>query len=415
MTRGYAMRKDVACRGWLSCTSTVLFLVAMAMLSGCANLHTISRRTSVPFGEKNQGRVIHLDAQQRVVVFAAAKYCAEPSPDALAAYAAALGVAGAKLPNQSLAASMATGSMAGSIGLRTQSITLMRDTLYRTCEAALNGYLSDPQVAVLMARSQDLTAVILAIEQLTGAVAAPPINLSTSANASGASSLMASTEALNAARATEAKAKEQRDLAETKRDAAKSALDAAVSETAARRVAAANAPDDADMQRLLKEQLAIQEEKQQSLDVAEVEYGLKNSSYEAIKETADQIAAMRDSTMNATTASISGLARSGEMILPRNALSAQATTEIANTVETLVEGMMKKSYFADACMAVLMMPSDIAKAKQALESRAAETKSADPGFATLQQASADRLKKNYDEMTVLCLEYFKAKGTEALR
>lgn len=155
---------------------------------GCANVNTLARSSSTPMAG-GRSKAIHLDAQQRLVVFTAKKYCAEPSPDALAAYAAALGLSGSKLPGDSLAASGALNSVAGSIGLRTQSITLMRDTLYRNCEAAFNGYLSDEQVAIMMSRSQDLTAVILAIEQLTGAVAAPPVTLNTGGTSSSASTL----------------------------------------------------------------------------------------------------------------------------------------------------------------------------------------------------------------------------------
>lgn len=187
-------------------------LLLCATAAGCANVNTLARSSSIP--TQRGGKAIHLDAQQRLVVFTAMKYCAEPSPDALAAYAAALGFSGSKLPGDSLSASGALNSVAGSIGLRTQSITLMRDTLYRNCEAALNGYLGPEQMAVLMSRSQDLTAVILAIEQLTGAVAAPPVTLNTGGSSSSASTLAANTEALKAAEEQLARTKKARDEAE---------------------------------------------------------------------------------------------------------------------------------------------------------------------------------------------------------
>ena len=46
----------------------------------------------------------------------------------------------------------------------------MRDAFYRICEASNNGNLNDLEVATLLRRSQDLTAVVLAVEQLTRGV-----------------------------------------------------------------------------------------------------------------------------------------------------------------------------------------------------------------------------------------------------
>lgn len=48
----------------------------------------------------------------------------------------------------------------------------MRDALNRMCEAYGNGAIGEAQVVTLLNRSQDLTAVIFAVEQLTGAVTA---------------------------------------------------------------------------------------------------------------------------------------------------------------------------------------------------------------------------------------------------
>lgn len=61
----------------------------------------------------------------------------------------------------------------------------MRDALYRMCEAYANGAISEAQVITPLNRSQDLTAVILAVEQLTDAVAASQAVLTGSSGASG--------------------------------------------------------------------------------------------------------------------------------------------------------------------------------------------------------------------------------------
>ena len=106
-----------------------LLFVAIASLAGCANLNTIDRATSLDSAD-NQGKAIHLDIQQRLfIVNKMGKYCSEPSPDALAAFAAAVGI-GASPPTKGAASATTSGnSSAASVGLRTQSITLMRDAL----------------------------------------------------------------------------------------------------------------------------------------------------------------------------------------------------------------------------------------------------------------------------------------------
>lgn len=161
-----------------------LALSSLVMLSvglvGCANFNT-DRSTEIPAKSKDgtdggSGKLVHLDAQQRVVITnGLGSICAEPSPDALAAYASAVGLGGSVPGKGAASIAQALQSTAGSIGLRTQSITLMRDALYRLCEAYSNKVVSPIMMPTLLARSLDLTAVIVAIEQLTGAVAASQV------------------------------------------------------------------------------------------------------------------------------------------------------------------------------------------------------------------------------------------------
>jgi len=82
--------------------STLLVVLGVLTLSACANLNSIARRTRLPpSGPYNgTGRAIHLDVKQRLVVANQDGHvCAEPSPDALSAYAAALS-AGVSVPSQ---------------------------------------------------------------------------------------------------------------------------------------------------------------------------------------------------------------------------------------------------------------------------------------------------------------------------
>lgn len=152
-------------RPWAKAKS-VLFCVLFSTLLSCssANFRSIERNTALP----GDGIAVHLDAAQRVLVASKGVYCAEPSPDAIKALAATIGL---ELKGMSdTDATKLTGSLQEMIahtGVRTQSTTLMRDALYRICEAYHNGQLEEASVLHLLARSQDLTAVVLAIEQLT--------------------------------------------------------------------------------------------------------------------------------------------------------------------------------------------------------------------------------------------------------
>lgn len=103
--------------------------------------------------------------------------CSEPSPDALTALAASL--SGETKAGVNLAA--AYSENAASIGLRTQSIQLLRDQLYSICQAYANQGVSPYTYQTLLAKNQQNTIALMAIEQLTGVLKAPNIKLTTTA------------------------------------------------------------------------------------------------------------------------------------------------------------------------------------------------------------------------------------------
>ena len=114
---------------------------------------------------------LSLDAKQRIVISTDAGHrriiCAEPSPDALvaisqtfAAQAQAAGKGGGGLAaglNESAAA----------IGLRTATIQLLRDGLYRACEAYQNGAVNEFGYALLLNAYDDTMLNMMAIEGIT--------------------------------------------------------------------------------------------------------------------------------------------------------------------------------------------------------------------------------------------------------
>ena len=68
----------------------------------------------------------------------------------------------------------------------------MRDHLYRICEAYYGRALTGPTVASQLSQTQDLTLALLAIEQLTGPVAAQQVTLGDDAAVAAASSSLVS-------------------------------------------------------------------------------------------------------------------------------------------------------------------------------------------------------------------------------
>ena len=179
-------------------------------LSGCANLFTSTKDIDL---EKNS---YALDVKQRVVVskkldlYGDGKVlqvvCTEPSPDALTTISA---TAGADVASQIARASStqtdgnsdeqnaraqnsrsvtaALAEQGAFVGLRTQSIQLLRDTMYRLCEGYASGAVSPAEFAAMQRRYQSTMLGLLAIEQLTRPVVAAQVVLaSTASSAAGA-------------------------------------------------------------------------------------------------------------------------------------------------------------------------------------------------------------------------------------
>ncbi len=153
-------------------------------IGGCANLTSIHRELRV-----DDGTGTLVDIKQRAVIVSRQAdraglkspfqtiVCAEPSPDALSAFATQF-AAEAKGSNE--VAGKVAGALQESsafVGLRTQSIQLLRDGLYRVCEGYMNGALDPIRYDLLMRRYQKIMVTLLGIEQLTGAIRAPAVTI----------------------------------------------------------------------------------------------------------------------------------------------------------------------------------------------------------------------------------------------
>ena len=303
-------------------------IVAASLAAGCgANLYTVDRATRIPLSNERIGMAVHLDAQQRVVLSTAKGFCAEPSPDAFSAYAASLGL-GATTPNDdSVSLANALQSMAGNLGLRTQSITLMRDALYRMCEAANNNELAPWEVAAFLQRSLNLTAVILAIEQLTGVVAANQIALAPEARAGASASALANQQLL--------------DEAEERVKAAQGRVNSAE-----------------DRLNDLKEQAAketsegIESAQSSALKAAEDDLGFARQLLQYAVEIRDRIKESRDAALTDVRSETVSSMEITPVTQPRS-LSPEATREIAKAVENMVKKVLDKDYSDEMCLSYL--------------------------------------------------------------
>lgn len=156
-----------------------LSLCAIVALSGCANANSIWRNESM-LRSKDGISITSMDARQRTLIASRnahptdgnpLQYCAEQAPDVFAVLASSFRADGALSVSpearEAKAAIASAMSETASTIARTQSLNLITQLLYRTCEAGLNGRLSGDQMEQALRRNQRLVMAMMAIEQLT--------------------------------------------------------------------------------------------------------------------------------------------------------------------------------------------------------------------------------------------------------
>lgn len=189
---------------------SLLVISSVLLLPGCALLNSIHREDDM---NVEKGKLISVDAKQRFLIqtpawplsssisgvggaqdgrtsndpsFRRPIFCAEPSPDAFSVYAAAFEGSQEAAKSSSIAIGASSSETGATIGLRTESIQLLRDAMYRVCEAAAGGVLRPETAEDLHAKYQKSMVALIAIQQLTGAVTPPPVVIKTSASTGSA-------------------------------------------------------------------------------------------------------------------------------------------------------------------------------------------------------------------------------------
>jgi len=312
----------------------------LLLLSACANLHTINRTTDLPLN----GKAIHLDAPQRLVYADALGHtCAEPTPDALQAYISAAG-AGVNSGQNAASISTALSANAASVGLHSQSITLMREHLFRICEYAQNKSINPADTMLLMERSQDLTMGVLAIEQLTGAVVARQAALTGQGESAASAGVLATQAQLD--KAEERLAEREGDLDDVRDARISQASASEQAQQALRDAAKADPKKTAAESKTLQDAASSAQLKLAQLDArlaaAQQAVDKAESERDALEKKVD--AAVADSSASAAgTAQFSG-GRGHSNVSPATARHlARASVEI-------VKAVLEKGHMTDNCI-----------------------------------------------------------------
>ncbi|HET9640203.1 MAG TPA: hypothetical protein VFP12_13450 [Allosphingosinicella sp.] len=141
---------------------------------------------------------ITVDARQRVLLSQLDKrssdplfrrYCAEPSPDVFTVLgvsgsgSGSLGLGADKSVNAALQAAFSSSETGATIA-RTQTLNMLREMMFRTCERYLSGSIGAAEMPIVAARDQRIMVSILAIEQLTGSITPRALSISSGGSAS---------------------------------------------------------------------------------------------------------------------------------------------------------------------------------------------------------------------------------------
>lgn len=155
------------------------------LLSGCGSTYSLKEFTPL----EGQPKTAFIDIKQRAILSGRRVekngsadthliMCAEPSPDALSSLATELAADAKYKELVQSTLSFSQQEAASFVGLRTQTIQLLRDGMYRLCEGYMTGALNQADFAWLSRRYQRNMVALLTIEQLTRVAQVSTVGLS---------------------------------------------------------------------------------------------------------------------------------------------------------------------------------------------------------------------------------------------
>lgn len=339
--------------------------VALAALglAGCgANHNSIYRQHSLTTDAPS---VITMDAKQRVLLSAPVpggsvpppaggagageraqrmRFCLEGSPDVFSVLAQAASGTGSFGQTADPKAVQAAASFAyssaeqGSTIARTQTVNMLREIMFRTCERYMNGDLSDLEMPIREVRDQRLTVAIMAIEGLTGVARSQAIAIGASGGAQAGASNQEATvrvddaykayQAANAAAAEKQKALDKLDEAAPTCKAVKTKVDAGTALDAAETTKKADC-----------------EKAAAALKAAADDRDAKSAHYKALQAAATRAGAGPASAETSIQTPVIGAAVAGP--------SGDVLATVAKTVEAIVLANYDQDEFLLLCLKIL--------------------------------------------------------------
>ena len=224
---------------------------ALISLTGC----TTAQNSIFRSFDLDDGRSIATDASQRIIINTNTHpssrpgrvnperiVCAEPSPDVASIVANTFGIGVNVLGKGNAAVSGGQATALAQLAERTVTVQLLRDQMYRACEAYANGAISGTEYSLLMSRNNDAMVTLMLGESASRLVGRQLANLTATAGSDSEASMPALLEALNnVVETSEQESEAQDELTEAtddagEADAAAAATDSDDSETATEEV-----------------------------------------------------------------------------------------------------------------------------------------------------------------------------------
>ncbi len=326
---------------------------AAALLTGCAQPGPYTAALAVG---PNVG--VSIDAKQRVIFshnvpaptrdhpeqsFIAT--CAEPSPDALTAIGVSNGLSlnlGAGPASKAIDLSSAASESAAFIGLRTQSIQILRDQMYRLCEGYAGGAMDSAEFKAMQRRFQSTVMGLLAIEQLTGPVMASQALVLSSAQAhagasAGDAAVTSAQQAVDAQRQKVTTALQDLNTKQAKVDADNKSISDNADQISA-------ASDTATIDSLKATGKTLQTQLQSDLT------DVKNSKVQLTQEQ-DTLSQLQQDLAQAKSKSSASASSSGELQAAIRA-NAASTESLSQSVRQIVSDV-NATYLRDECLELM--------------------------------------------------------------
>jgi len=339
-------------------------LVFILVVAGCANINSIHRSSvfsddrseAVFIDAKQRGLISNPDKAERKVteyrkngdvvvkttINNQLRLCIEAAPDVFSAFAtsaaAQVAVKAAEKSGEGRF-SLSSSENAATIS-RTQTINMLREAMFRTCERYLNGAIDKNELIVQAARDQRVMVSILAIEQLTGVYMPATTALLTQSTASvggpTAETLKLVADAKAAAdKATEDAKKAEEAAKEAEEDAKKSGLN---DKKDCQEVLA-----DEKLNEVQKAKCKLAKEKRDNTSALAVKAKTQSDHYSTIKKLAD--------ALGGVASSASGTAQFNAA--QSQAILSQNIENVAKAVVRIVENTFQFDEVRMTCVVML--------------------------------------------------------------